>query len=806
MPAGGASAAYGFSYQYLVTVVYILRLLRDDLSLIPRTVLSVEPDSTNTEGETDDIIDFAVEIDHEPAHRVQVKASRIPMERPLQPAEALAVFARLCGGNAPGKAVLLTNRPLSPGLREACPDEVADKYGSTFPWQPDPTRAEVPDGAVAEIVVDTRTIGTLEQELAELIREFRRDRALGQGVTSSRLLGAIVRHRLFDAAAGLQPQTITALELVEMLSMPDPQIAHMAGAFDWGIPVTGVPNLASSVPRLSILDELTTALVPDSRTPQVGVLNGHTGTGKSVIASDYCHINQNSYEFICWIDSRDTGLIDARIRDITNQLTSTVIARETEIAPLFTGALGRHRGPWLLVFDGVARRQDIDKYLPTSGHGSILITSTNSLGWWSSAHIRAVGEFSSTEAIACFANYADIDPSDLPAVAGAVSEIVDRIGRIPLAVSMAGMYFRNAEGQLFELIPGYFASLEALQDEWAIPAGYDRTAFAAIRHAVDNIGKDTNSSHKRNTKGVLYYGSLLAPELIPLNLIIPAAAESVRINLADPPKPEEADKTLTRGIVTLLRTQTIAHRVVSPDDFGRTTLASDTITIHSLVHEVLRTSYLAVLPPGQLQAVGAILMCFLSSWLGTMRTAGEFFAVEQLRVHAEALLNVLEDEEPLASFSPEDARAYAFTKAFLLVELSACFASTARFGRSTALASKATQILLSLPGDDVARTLAMKPLADIVVDFSLRSVPPRVLEAVSAQLSLFLTDVENSADAPAKAVAYELAEQASLMVTRTQAYRDFPPLQRIAEDLSGMATRNPNMETACTTSLERSTN
>ncbi|NHE67797.1 hypothetical protein G9U53_26185 [Rhodococcus sp. D-46] len=806
MPSGGISAAYGFHYQYLVTAVHILRRLREDLSLVGRATLSIEPESVGANGGADDIVDFSIEIDGKVAQRVQVKSSLTPAKYPLQPADAREVFARLCAGEDPGRAILLTNRPLSRDLLRQCAEEVVDVYGSVFGWQPTVAgRPEVQDPSAPSIVVDSRTVRELEQELAILIRGFRRDRALGQGETSSHLLGAIVRHRIFNAAAGLQPQRISALDLVEMLSMPDPQIAHMAGAFDWGIPITGVPSLETTVPRLQILDELTDFLGATAvgRAPQIGVLVGHTGTGKSVIAGDYCHINFNTYEFTCWIDCRDEDLVKARVREITEQLTTTDLKPGTEVAPLFTGALGRHRGPWLIVFDGVSNRADIEKYLPTIGHGSVLVTTTNSLGWWSAARTIEVTAFSPAEAIACFADYAGIAVADLPAVAGSVTEIVDRLGRIPLAVSMAGLYFRNAEGQLSELLTDYFASLDALQDDLAIPAGYGRTAFAAIRYAVNNIGRGANSPYKQAAKGVLYYGSLLAPELIPLNLIIPASAATTHVDVADMPRPVEIEKTLARGVVSVLRTQTIAHRVANPDDLGRSTLASDTIVIHPLVHEILRTSYLASLPAGQLQVAATTLMNFLVPWLGSMRAEGKIFALEQLRVHAEALLAIVEHNEPLASYSLQHDRVFKFVKSGLLMELSACFASTARFDRSIVLASASTQLLLSMEGENAARTLAVKPLTDIVVDLSLGEAPAAMVAAVGSQLVSLLATESKSTRAPSRKLAYEMADQALQMVTRTSVYRDFPSLQHIASSLENIAACNPERSTSVYGLLQR---
>ena len=71
-----------------------------------------------------------------------------------------------------------------------------------------------------------------------------------------------------------------------------------------------------------------------------------------------------------------------------------------------------------------------------------------------------------------------------------IREIADRLGRIPLAVSMAGLYFRNTQGRLDELATQYFADLAALDDSFSVPRGFgNKTAFDAIRYAVENLGR-----------------------------------------------------------------------------------------------------------------------------------------------------------------------------------------------------------------------------------------------------------------------------------------------------------------------------
>jgi hypothetical protein len=95
------------------------------------------------------------------------------------------------------------------------------------------------------------------------------------------MLVSILLDFIFDAAAGNEPNRISALDLLARIHMPDADMAHLAGGFDWGLPMTGIPSYASTFPRMSILDEVTEHLsVGDtSAMPARVVLAGQTGIG-----------------------------------------------------------------------------------------------------------------------------------------------------------------------------------------------------------------------------------------------------------------------------------------------------------------------------------------------------------------------------------------------------------------------------------------------------------------------------------------------------------------------------------------------
>jgi hypothetical protein len=188
---GGSVAAYGLRYQYLATVEYFLRYLSEHPELIARASLVVEPVLKDADDTDDDIVDFAIEVDDVAVHHVQVKATTKPDQYPLHPADARVALNRLLG-HAANNSMLLTNKPLSPGLASACAIADAEGRATTYTWaegsQPQPGA----DPRQVFLAIGRRTPAELRSSIAELVRHFRRIGRLKQGLTSARLLGGIL--------------------------------------------------------------------------------------------------------------------------------------------------------------------------------------------------------------------------------------------------------------------------------------------------------------------------------------------------------------------------------------------------------------------------------------------------------------------------------------------------------------------------------------------------------------------------------------------------------------------------------------
>lgn len=705
--SGGRSSAYGFLYQYLATADYFLSYLNAGDVDVADVVLLIEPTAftpTNS-GVDPDVVDFAIEHRDVIVERVQVKGSIDPSNNKLHPGEAGNVMRRM--GSAAGQNHLLTNRPLSTGLAEKC--TLAEGDGSPFDrfaYQGQDL-ASLTGGRF--ILVDNRSVDNLAASVAAHVRSVRADRVLSQGEPTARMVSIVLLHHIFRSAAGMTAERFAASELLALLRMPDDAVAHALGSFDWGVPIGGVPTFSSTVPRVKQLDEVSAALSHKAvgRQPCAAILTGTTGYGKSALAADFCHLHCNAFEFICWIDCRERDTMMADARRYTEELTRTRIGHKTDPTGIFHDALARHRGPWLLVFDGAASRQAIESLVPKHGNGKVVITSPNETAWWPTVRKIRIPTFSPDEAMMCFATHAGLEPSaDHPGVRA----VVERLGSIPLAVSMAGMYFGNADGTVSELSSTYYAELDALEDQGAVPPGVSNvTLYAAIRHAVGHLGDGLGSNspnEMRVAQALIYRAALIAPEHIPLNFLIAAFPESVVLQLGELPMPAAAAPAVQRRYISIFRTQSLAQRVVLVDNFNANNEAAETIRIHPLVHEVLRDIFLRDIPPARLGEQLSMMLHALLGWLTEMRKRNAFFAVDQLAAHAEALLAVIVKVSRFEFRHQDEVKFFQFTRLMLQLELATSRMSRGDFNSSVNLARSVVLDLAEMPRDPLRDVMA----------------------------------------------------------------------------------------------------
>jgi tetratricopeptide (TPR) repeat protein len=789
---GGAVATYGFRRQYLATAEEILRLIvarsddLDDLAVL------IEPTRIHLSGigvSDDDVVDFAIETGGEIVRRVQVKSSRVPSGmNPLKYSDAAAIFVRL--GAGAHEAVILTNKPLAKKLAKVCASPTPSDHGgyaysvigqAITSGQTTPNRL---------IVRDTRTIETVKQSVLSLVRVIRRDNATGLGEQSAALLTAMLLDAMFEAAADLSPRRWSAQDVVSMICLPENQIAHARRRFDWGVPLAEVPRLVSAVARTDDLATLSN-LFHDStagRSPKVAVLSGTTGFGKSTIAADFCHLNRHFYEHVCWIDARSPDLLVARVKDLVAQMGVSV-SPDADIGAAFRTELASIGGPFVVVFDGARRRQDIEPFLPTSGCGFVIVTTTNSTGWWHTARQLPIRSFSDDEAIACFEAHAGIEPGSHTE---AVTEVVDRLKNVPLAIAMAASYFRNAGEDVTQLSGQYFEDLDALDDTAAVPEGFDRTAFAAVQLAVKKVGSDTEEDGdgelRRETQLLVYHSAYFAPELIPVNMVLQTVESSVAtMDLASPPKPTQADQHLRNRILTNLRTETIARRRNYSEAPGMSNPASDTIAIHPLVHEILRELHLRAAPnDGSVLNLLTLFMGHLYGWIIELRRSGAFFPVEQLLTHAEWILDFTTAITIPADAQEHDVYVFRCAVMYLRYEVGNCYSSRGDYERGVTQIEQALDEFVGVTPTIHPQCALAKAACDAITDIQVGGLGQQRALVFARRAVEEISKIESFTDQPRRGeIIYQLAAQAAQAINLfgTTAARS------VADDLAEIATR-----------------
>jgi tetratricopeptide (TPR) repeat protein len=783
---GGGVAAFGFRYQFLVTAEEILLALIAHSGDLFDLTLIVEPTKREL-GDTadDDVVDFAIERNGTVFHRVQVKSSRNPSKmNPLRYSDAASIFKRM--GNDGDDAVVLTNKPLAKKLRKACANPSTSSRGQHVYSVTGNTITAGEQRTAKSVVHDERSPADIKLAVLSLIREMRSDRALGQGEKSAALLAALLLDTIFESGADLSPRRLSGQTIIDLLGTPDVQIAHALRRFDWGVSLLEVPRLVSAVARAAELGELTGLFTEGvtGRNPRVAVLMGVTGFGKSTIAADFCHLNRHFYEFVTWIDCRTDTLIEAKIKDTLTRLGADPEAVD-DVATAFRTEIARLGGPFVLVFDGARRRQDIEKYIPPSGCGFVIVTTTNSTGWWSTASEVHVDPLTDDEAIACFEAYARLEPGVHTAT---VSEIVNRLERVPLAIAMAALYFRNSDEDITLLSRAYFESLDALDESTAIPEGFDRTAFAAIQFSVSQIGRGGNLSEedRRQTQALIYHSAFFAPELIPLNLLLQTVDETVTIDLTNPPSPAMADQSRRNGVLVNLRTQTLARRRNYADASGELNPASDTINFHPLVHEILRAIHRKLAPADRLLDLLILLMNCTHGWIKDLRRDGKFFPVEQLLAHGQWILDLVDTITPPVDVDPQHVYVFRCAKLYLRCEIANCYASRGEYRRSVDMIEQALDeidgVTLTVRAQLRAAEAACDSLTDAIIDRQESATVTRLANRAITELTKF----DAIGDPHRGDVIVAMAIQAARSINSSEFAAD---MQALVDQLGAIATR-----------------
>ncbi|WP_341395898.1 hypothetical protein [Arthrobacter sp. G119Y2] len=456
---GGVASAFGFRYQYLITVEILLDLFAS--SAASDWVVDVDRAAQDS---ADIIVRGSVTG---PAERaIQVKASLAESSTTIGVTKVREVLAALANEHPTAASrEVVTNRTVTAQLKR--------KLAAENVWLP---------SAGERFERRAEKLSDLTSALLLRISRLRSSGAGGLGID----LHYLILRQLVDMVheAGSRPvdQSITREDVRSVLEGPAPVLSDALGARRWGISIQ-VPrgNYIERPAVTQFLRDVLPGTASFNGSPPVAVIHGMSGTGKTSAASQFARSRLEYVAFILWLDASSPEVLKTQLPAALDELGVRVPMVEPTAEGLMA-LLGELPVPWLLVLDGVRTIEEIDAWVPRSGYGSTLITTTRADWPQDFAPALRLGEFSRVEAREFVAERLKQPESTWSSEQlAACDEIAGRLSNWPLALELSISWIQRRGSSLDAM--GQFAERVErldLDDAHLLPHGYPRTAAQVI--------------------------------------------------------------------------------------------------------------------------------------------------------------------------------------------------------------------------------------------------------------------------------------------------------------------------------------
>ena len=350
--SGGVGAAFGFRYQYLLTVEVLL-----DLYARGSTDWSVDVDPVSQ-----DSADIVVHLtpSRPPESVLQVKASLPDSSTTIGVKAVQQILDGLRREHpAARRREVITNRTQTTQLAKelANPNSQLLKAGEHFVQ-----RKESSQQLTAKLL---HTIGNL--------------RAVGAGGTGCELHYLLLRQlvdRVHEASARAHDQSLVHEDVRAILEGANPLLSSALGARAWGKCIQ-VPT-GDFIERQESTRFLETHLPASSLyegTPRIAVLKGLSGTGKSATACLHARSLLEHVAFVLWLDASSAAVLESQVPIVLDQLGARITPSNTPAQDLVE-VLSGLPVPWALVLDGASTLAEVDPWVPRSGYGQVLLTTS----------------------------------------------------------------------------------------------------------------------------------------------------------------------------------------------------------------------------------------------------------------------------------------------------------------------------------------------------------------------------------------------------------------------------------------------
>lgn len=278
--------------------------------------------------------------------------------------------------------------------------------------------------------------------------------------------------------------------------------------------------------RSEVMERLR-ASVEAERGGQVFVLYGMGGSGKTAVA---CALFQEATgeqgRVGLWVNASDRASLRAGMLAVAADRGAgdgELLAARNGLRPaadLVWRHLDRSAEPWLLVLDNADEPEILrdGSWLRTSPRGTVVVTTRRAAArWWPGAELQHIGVLPREDAALVLC---DLAPHS--GTAEQAAEIADRLGRLPLALTLAGGFLSH---QVLDpwTMDAYGHHLDEDERVQLIDRGADALSEADPRHLVGMTWQLTLDTFE--ARGLPEAAALLrllarfAPEPLPLSLL-----------------------------------------------------------------------------------------------------------------------------------------------------------------------------------------------------------------------------------------------------------------------------------------------
>lgn len=244
-------------------------------------------------------------------------------------------------------------------------------------------------------------------------------------------------------------------------------------------------------------------------------IQGLGGSGKTSLAAEYAHGYAQDYAGVWWAPAGSRAVLLDNLAELASVLEPGEYGGEAELRQagakepdreeLVKAALARlatSRKPWLLIYDNVARPDEVRGLIPSAG--AHVIITTRSRNWTGWATPMPLGEFEPLEAIQLLLKLTGRPSGE------SVVRLAKTLGYLPLAIEQAGAYILDT-GISFNR---YADRADDLIAKAPKDARYPDSVAATFNLAIERVVGECPVAAR-----LLDFLSMLAPEQIPHDLI-----------------------------------------------------------------------------------------------------------------------------------------------------------------------------------------------------------------------------------------------------------------------------------------------